>query len=85
MAHEQDLQDIIDVLKELESDNTVPRNIKTSVQNTIKALKSEGESSIKINKALHQLEEVSDDTNMQPYTRTQIWNIVSMLEKINTN
>jgi uncharacterized protein (UPF0147 family) len=85
MAHEKDLQDIIDVLKELESDTTVPRNIKTSVQNTIKALTSEGESSIKINKALHELEEVSDDTNMQPYTRTQIWNIVSMLEKINTN
>ena len=34
----------------------------------------------KINKALHELEEVAEDTNMQPYTRTQIWNVVSLLE-----
>lgn len=85
MVHEKELQDIIDVLKDLDEDVSVPRNVKARVQNTIKALTTEGDSSIKINKALHELEEVSDDTNMQPYTRTQIWNIVSMLEKLNTN
>jgi len=28
------------------------------------------------------LDEVSDDNNIQPYTRTQIWNIASMLEAL---
>jgi len=37
---------------------------------------------IRINKALHELEEIADDINLQPFTRTQLWNIVSILEKI---
>ncbi|MBU0461926.1 MAG: UPF0147 family protein, partial [Nanoarchaeota archaeon] len=41
------------------------------------------ELSIRINKALSELDEISDDTNLQAYTRTQIWNIASMLEMFN--
>jgi len=40
--------------------------------------------SIRINKALNELDEIADDTNIQSYTRTQIWNIVSLLEKISS-
>ncbi len=83
MSGEESIKDVVEALKELEEDVTVPRNVKTNIQNTIKALSEEGELSIKINKALNELDEVADDTNMQPYTRTQIWNIVSMLEKMN--
>ena len=62
---------------------TIPKNVKVKIQNIITALKEKNtEPSIKINEALHQLDEVADDANMQPYTRTQIWNVVSMLEKL---
>ena len=44
---------------------------------------SSSEISIKISKALNDLDEIADDVNLQPYTRTQIWNVVSILEKIN--
>ncbi|MCK5468863.1 MAG: UPF0147 family protein, partial [Cyclobacteriaceae bacterium] len=30
--------------------------------------------------AISILDEVSNDTNIQPFTRTQIWNLVSLLE-----
>ena len=83
MADDKDMQEVIGALSELEEDVTVPRNVKINIQNTIEVLKSEDDLSIRINKALHELDEIADDTNMQPYTRTQIWNIVSMLEKIN--
>jgi uncharacterized protein (UPF0147 family) len=74
------LKDVLDALAELEQDSTVPKNVKERITNTIKALNAGCEDSIKINKALNELEEIADDTNMQPYTRTQIWNVVSLLE-----
>lgn len=78
----QTLLQILQVLEELEQDATVPRNVKLKVANTIKLLKEEGEKSIKISKALHELEEVAEDINVQPYTRSQIFNIVSLLETV---
>jgi uncharacterized protein (UPF0147 family) len=79
---DQRIQSILEVLGELEQDNTVPRNIKAKIGEVIKILKQDEELSIRINKALSELDEVSDDSNMQPYTRTQIWNVVSALEMI---
>jgi uncharacterized protein (UPF0147 family) len=81
---EDRLQNIVDALSELSGDNTVPRNIKAKVDEVIAILKnSSGDDiNIKINKALSTLDEISDDTNIQAYTRTQIWNIASMLEML---
>lgn len=79
---DQRIQSIIETLEELEGDNTVPRNIKIKIGEIVKILKQEDEISIKINKALSELDEISDDSNLQPYTRTQIWNVVSALEMI---
>jgi uncharacterized protein (UPF0147 family) len=73
---------IIDLLKELENDSTVPRNVKLKMANAEKALLEENEISLKVHKALNELDEISDDANMQPYTRTQVWNIVSVLESL---
>ena len=78
----EELQDTIELLEELCDDNTVPRNIKAKFQGMVSELKDGSEISIKVNKALHDLDEIADDTNLQPYVRTQIWNIVSMLEKV---
>lgn len=74
------IKEVMSALAELEQDNTVPKNVKARIANTIQALKEDCEENIKVNKALHQLEEIAEDTNMQPYTRTQIWNVVSLLE-----
>ena len=79
---ENRIEEIIDVLEELLSDTSVPKNVKTKLQNTIEVLKEDAEPSIRVNKALNELDEVADDTNLQSYTRTQIWNIVSLLEKL---
>ncbi len=75
------IANIIEALSELLGDNTVPRNIKLRVETVISTLKDENqEESIKINKVLSDLDEISDDSNIQAFTRTQIWNIASMLE-----
>ena len=76
------IQEIIDYLNSLMEDPVVPRNVKTKIETIIDILKEEEDIHIKTNKALHELDEIANDTNMQPFTRTQIWNVVSMLEKL---
>ena len=77
-----DLQSVIDALKELGEDTSVPKNIKARIQEIIAILNQKEESSIKVNKSLHLLEEIAEDTNIKSYTRTQLWNVVSLLEKV---
>jgi|SRR3989338_4555234 len=75
------IQDVIDALQDIASDNTVPRNIKGKIEATLGILRENTELSIRVNRAQNGLDEIADDINLQPYTRTQIWNVVSMLEK----
>jgi uncharacterized protein (UPF0147 family) len=84
MKEEDDkgINEIIERLKELIGDTSVPKNIKENIERVIKTLNDKSELSIRVSKVLSELDEISDDMNMQPYTRTQIWNIVSMLEKM---
>jgi len=82
MGNKEDIDNIVVGLKELIEDSAVPKNVKENVERVIKTLEGKGEMSLKVNKALNELDEIADDINMQPYTRTQVWNIVSMLEKI---
>lgn len=79
---EKKLMPVIKVLSELGEDLTVPRNIRLKIETTIKALNENTELSIRVNKALHELDDISNDSNIQSYTRTQIWSVVSMLEKL---
>ena len=77
-----EIDKIISALADLVQDSSVPRNIKERIQKTIEALQGNGEVSMNVDKALQELDEIADDINVQTYTRAQIWNIVSMLEKI---
>ncbi len=77
------ITEIIRSLSEILEDQTVPKNIRIKVENSIKALKeNENDISIGVDKAIQELDDVADDPNIEQYTRTQIWGIVSMLEKI---
>ena len=76
------MDEIVEALNSLSDDPSVPKNVKSAIMRIIVILKDKVDDSIKVNKALHELDEVNNDPNLQPYTRTQIWNIVSMLEKL---
>ncbi len=83
MSNESEkLAQVIEAVKELLEDNTVPKNIKSKLEQVIVILQEEGELSIKINKVQNCFDEIVDDGNMESYTRTQLWNIVSLLEMI---
>lgn len=82
MKAEEEIGGIVEFLEDFKEDNSVPKNVKECIKNIINTLKEDTDISIKVNKALNDLDEVADDPNLQSYTRMQIWNVVSMLEKI---
>ena len=76
------VEEIVEVLTELKEDNTVPKNVKEKIKIVMGVLSGDGDLKLKVNKILHELDDIADDPNLQPYTRTQIWNVVSMLERV---
>lgn len=74
-------EDIIPLLKQVAEDRSVPRNIRAKVEESIAALQNEKEDiKVRINTAISNLDEISNDPNIPMYTRTQVWNIVTALE-----
>ncbi|MBR9676188.1 hypothetical protein GOV05_04210 [Candidatus Woesearchaeota archaeon] len=80
---QEELQNITEHLEELREDTSLSKNIREKIGSMIKILEEETELSLKVNKALSALEEIADDNMIPTYTRTQLWNIASLLESIN--
>ncbi len=80
---QENINEILTAVNALKEDESVPKNIKAKLDVILTNLNEECEVSLKVSKCLHILDEVSEDLNIQPFIRTQIWNISSMLEKFN--
>ena len=77
-----ELKPVLVMLEQIMNDRTVPRNIRAAAENSKAALSSAEENpEVKISTAIQILDEIINDPNMPMYTRTQIWNVVSMLEE----
>lgn len=80
---ETELAQIIELLRQIAEDRTVPKNIRENAQKALDSLNDESnEVSVRVDKAVQLLDESSDDPNIPVYTRTQVWNIVSHLESL---
>jgi uncharacterized protein len=75
-------KEVLDVLSSLEEDSCVPKNLKLKVNEIVTVLESDSDNSLKANKAIIALEEFGEDFNLQQYTRTQIWSIITQLESL---
>lgn len=74
-------EQIIPLLQQVAADRTVPRNIRTKVEDSVKILQDNKEDiKVRATTVISTLDEVSNDPNIPMYTRTQIWNIVTALE-----
>ena len=83
MEANEELEEVICMIKELSEDFSVPRNVKKNLVVIEGILKDESKDiSLRVDKAVSILDEVSEDPNIQMFTRTQIWNLVSMLSKL---
>lgn len=78
----KEIDDVMFVLNELREDNTVPKNVRLKIEDAVSILSMDTEAEIKASRVLSKLEEIAEDVNLQPYTRTRIWDVISLLEKI---
>ena len=75
------LEQVIELLTQILDDRSVPKNIRENAQKSKESLQDEkNELSVRVDQAIQLLDEISEDPNMPIYTRTQIWNIVTLLE-----
>ena len=71
------------ILSLISEDRTTPRNIRRAAKEAFELLEmSEQTQAVRAAQAINILDDISQDPNMPPYTRTRIWNIVSVLEVI---
>lgn len=81
-----DIDVAIDRLEDLKEDESVPTNIREVIDQSIEVLQDDEEDlSVRINAATSLLDQISNDPNIQQYTRTEVWNIASMLESAGNN
>jgi len=73
----------IELLEEVMKDRGVPRNVKSTIEESINSIKSENESDgVKISTMISMLDDASNDPNLSFYARTKIWDVVSKLEEL---
>jgi uncharacterized protein (UPF0147 family) len=71
------------VLNMIADDNTTPRNIRRTAKQAADMLLDESLSvAARAANAIAVLEDISQDPNMPMYSRTRIWNAISVLEGI---
>jgi uncharacterized protein (UPF0147 family) len=77
------LKEINFLMEPIIDDNAVPRNIRRVVSEARSKLEGgDCELDVRIANAIYMLDEISSDINMPAHTRTDVWNLISELEKL---
>ena len=77
-----ELKQVFALLEQIINDRTVPKNIRKAVEDSKAILSGSSDSAqVQVSTAISILDEIINDPNMPMYTRTNIWNVVSMLEE----
>jgi len=72
----------VQALQELGNEE-VPRNVRLKVECTLKTLQDlNGDGVMKVSRALHELETLAEDSNLDSFIRMRLLNIVSLLESV---
>jgi len=79
---EEKMSQINEQIDNLLNDMSVPKNVRSIVNQAKEKLKNEENSNVGISSAIYNLDSVSNDVNLPLQARTVIWNVLSMLESI---
>lgn len=82
MIDMMDMKPVISLLEQILNDRTVPKNIRKAAEDSKNVLNTNDGDEVRISTAIHILDEIINDPNMPMYTRTKIWNAVSILEEM---
>ena len=77
------MKQAMSIMNMVAEDNTTPRNIRRTAKQASDILLDESLSmAARAANAIDILDQISQDPNMPMYTRTRIWNVISVLEGI---
>lgn len=77
------INEVLKLLEDLSEDRRVPRNVRAAIDKAIEHLNNkEDNETVRLNSAISILDEICNDPNILSYTRTQVWNVVSLLESL---
>ena len=82
MMEMADMKPVISLLEQILNDRTVPKNIRKAAEDSKNVLNTTDSEEVRISTVIHILDEIINDPNMPMYTRTRIWNAVSILEEM---
>ncbi len=75
------LQNAIAVLEAVSTDTAVPKNVRKNAHDIIARLNNGTQPfQVRLNSTMQLLDEMSNDPNIPLHTRTQLWQIASLLE-----
>lgn len=77
------LTEVSEMVGTLLNDTTIPKNIRRALGEAKDRLDGQDEDNVKISAAIYVIESITEDINMPPHARTQIWAIMSALETLN--
>lgn len=80
--NETKIKQIISFMDDLLGDTSIPKNIKRAIMEGKTKLLTNEDPVLRASSAVYSLESVSEDINLPMHARTQIWQIVSVLETI---
>ncbi len=80
MENLNDFKDIIEILNEIKEDETISKNTKSKIDCTMCVLEKKGDVSVIINRTIQELDCLLEDPGLPIYLKTQLWNIVTILE-----
>jgi len=77
-----DVEMIVEMMDALIEDFSVPRNIRSAVAEGRERMLGDEDLSVRVTAAIYKLDDISNDINMPPHTRTEIWSLISQLEAV---
>tara|TARA_Y100000310_G_C20378385_1_gene666874 strand:- start:13 stop:288 length:276 start_codon:yes stop_codon:yes gene_type:complete len=80
---QQSVEEVTENIDMLLEEPSMPKNLKAKLETIKETFSQENEISITTNKALAELDDIANNPTLDQHIRTQIWNIVSLLEKVN--
>ena len=77
-----ELQNLADLMNDVLSDHSVPRNIRAVVEEAMAKVSGKSPKIEDFSTAVYMMDDISKDLNLPSHTRTDIWEIISMMESI---
>ena len=77
------VEDISTLMENVMFDRTVPKNVRRAIENGKNRIADQTEDlSVSLATTIYELDEIANDINIPMHARTELWNIISELERL---